>query len=212
MLNKLENIDFYMITDSNLTKNGIISDVSNAVNAGCKIVQYREKNKSTKDMINEAKKIKQICNDKAIFLINNRIDVALAVGADGVHIGQDDMDIKIARRLIGDGKIIGITVHNLEEALRAENLGINYIGIAPIFQTDTKIDALKPCGVEMIKKIRNKINLPIVAVGGINKQNLREVICAGADSAVSIKSVLNSNDVFAEIKNYIKIIGECKSL
>jgi thiamine-phosphate pyrophosphorylase len=210
MLNKLENIDFYMITDSNLTKNGIDSDVSNAVDAGCKIVQYREKCKSTKDMIKEAKKLKKICNDKAFFLINDRIDVALAVDADGVHIGQDDMDIKSVRRILGNDKIIGLTVHNLEEALEAKKLGLDYIGVAPIFQTDTKKDTLKPCGVELIKKIREKVELPIVAVGGIDKQNLKDVICAGADSAVSINTVLASNDVYSEIKDFIRIIGECK--
>lgn len=210
MLNKLGNIDFYMITDSNLTKNGIVSDVSNAVDAGCKIVQYREKCKSTKDMIKEAKKLKKICNDKAFFLINDRIDVALAVDADGVHIGQDDMDIKNVRRILGNSKIIGLTVHNLEEALEAKKLGLDYIGVAPIFQTDTKKDALKPCGVEMIKKIKENVELPIVAVGGIDKQNLKEVICAGADSVVSINTVLASNDVYSEIKDFIRIIGECK--
>jgi thiamine-phosphate pyrophosphorylase len=210
MLNKLEDIDFYMITDSNLTKNGIVSDVSNAVKAGCKIVQYREKGKSTKDMIDEAKNLKKICNDKAIFLINDRIDVALAVDADGVHVGQDDIDITTARRLLGDDKIIGLTVHNLEEAFKAERLGFDYIGVAPIFKTDTKKDALEPCGIEMIKTIRNKVNIPIVAVGGINKQNLKGVICAGADSAVSINAVLASNDVYHEINDFIKIIGECK--
>ena len=210
MLNKLDSFDFYLITDSNLTKNGIISDVENAIDAGCKIVQYREKNKSTKDMIEEAKKLKQICSAKATFLINDRIDVSLAVNADGVHIGQEDMDIKTARKLIGYDKIIGLTVHNLEEALMAKNLGIDYIGVAPIFETDTKEDILKPCGVNMIKKIRKNINLPIVAVGGINKLNLKEVINAGADSAASIKPVLNSNDVYNEIKDFIRIIGECK--
>jgi thiamine-phosphate pyrophosphorylase len=210
MLNKLGNIDFYMITDSNLTKNGIISDVSKAVDAGCKIIQYREKEKSIKDMIKEANNLKKICNGKAIFLINDRIDVALAVDADGVHIGQDDMDFKNARSVLGDDKIIGITVHNLEEALEAEKQGIDYIGVAPIFQTDTKKDALKPCGIEMIKKIREKVKFPIVAVGGVNKHNLKDVIFAGADSVVSINTVLASNDVYCEIKDFIKIIGECK--
>jgi thiamine-phosphate pyrophosphorylase len=199
-----------MITDSNLSKNGIISDVKDAVKAGCKIVQYREKNKSTKDMIKEAKELKQLCNGKAIFLINDKIDVSLAIDADGVHIGQKDMDFKIARRLLGDNKIIGLTVHNIEEALEAEKLGLDYIGVAPIFKTDTKKDALEPCGVEMISKIREKVNLPIVAVGGIDKSNIKNVIKAGADSAASIESILGSNDIYSEIKDFIKIIEECK--
>ncbi len=211
MLNKLGNIDFYMITDSILTKAGIISDVENALRAGCKIVQYREKNKCTRDMVKEAKRLKQICEGKATFLLNDRIDVCLAIDADGVHIGQEDMDFHMVKKLVGKDKIIGLTVHSLEEAFEAESLGLEYIGLAPIFETDTKENTQTPCGVEMIKKIRNKVNLPIVAVGGIDKENVKDVILAGADSAVSIKSVLISDDVYSEIKDFIRIIGECKS-
>ena len=209
-MNKLGNIDFYMVTDSGFSKNGIISDVNNAVKAGCNIVQYREKQKSTKEMIIEAKHLKQICNGKATFLINDRIDVALAVDADGVHIGKEDMPFVTVKKLLGKDKIIGMTVHNLEEAFEAEKLGIDYIGLAPIFETDTKKDAQKPCGIEMIKKIRKEVNLPIVAVGGIDKENVKEVIKAGADSAVSIKAVLISDDIHGEISDFIRIIKECK--
>ncbi|UCF50723.1 MAG: thiamine phosphate synthase [Thermoplasmatales archaeon] len=212
MSNKLGNIDFYMITDSNFTRNGVISDVKNALRAGCRIVQYREKNKSVKDMIREAKQLKKLCFKKATFLINDRIDVALAVDADGVHIGQDDMDFEIVKRLLGKDKIIGQTVHNPVEAFEAKRLGLDYIGVAPIFKTDTKIDANKPCGIEMIKRIRKKVNLPIVAVGGIDKKNVNDVVLSGADSIVSIKAVLNSDDVYNEIKDFIRIIGECKSI
>jgi thiamine-phosphate pyrophosphorylase len=211
MLNKLGNIDFYMVTDSTLSNNGITTDVENALRAGCKIVQYRDKSKSTNEMINEANLLKQLCNGKATFLINDRIDVALAVDADGVHIGQQDMPLIIVKKLLGKEKIIGITVHNIKEASEAERLGCDYIGIAPIFDTDTKKDALEPCGIEMIKKIREKVNLPIVAVGGIDKENVKDVIRAGADSAVSIKAVLDSNDTYREINDFIRIIGECKS-
>ena len=129
-----------MVTDSTLSKNGIISDVENALRAGCNILQYREKHKSTKDMIIEAKHVKQICEGKATFLINDRIDVALAVDADGVHIGKEDMPFETVRLLLGKDKIIGLTVHNLEEAFEAEKLEVDYIGLAPIFKTDTKQD------------------------------------------------------------------------
>ena len=118
-MNNLENIDFYFITDSELSKNGIFSDVENALNTGCKIVQYREKNKSTKDMIEEGNKLRELCDGRAIFLINDRIDIALAVNADGVHIGQKDMSYNFSKKLLGKNKIIGLTVHNLAEALEA---------------------------------------------------------------------------------------------
>jgi thiamine-phosphate pyrophosphorylase len=210
-LNNLKNIDFYFVTDSELSKNGIFTDVENALKAGCKIIQYREKNKNTKDMIEEGKLIREICDGKAIFLIDDRVDVALAVDADGVHIGQDDIPFDIAKNLLGKDKIIGLTVHNLEEALEAERLGVDYVGLAPIFKTGTKEDARDPIGPEMIEKVKEKVNLPIVAVGGINRKNIKDVIEAGADSVVSIYAVLNADDLFDEVSVFIRIIKESKS-
>lgn len=208
---KLDDIDFYLVTDSELSKKGIYSDVENALRAGCKIVQYREKNKSTMDMIEEAKKLKKICESKAIFLVDDRVDVSLPAGADGLHIGQEDISYETARMLLGKDKIIGLTVHNLEEAVEAEKLGVDYIGLAPIFKTGTKEDARDPIGTEMIEIVRKNVSLPIVAVGGINKHNIREVIEAGANSIVSIYAVLNSNDVYNEVSEFIRIIKEVKS-
>ena len=110
-------------------------------------------------MINEASEIKILCRSNAIFLVNDRVDVALAVDADGVHIGQDDMPFALARKLLGDEKIIGLTVHNGEESLEAENIGADYVGLSPIFQTSTKEDAGRACGMEMIKEVRKLMNL-----------------------------------------------------
>jgi len=210
-LTKFNNFDFYFITDSELSKESIYSDTENAIKAGCKIVQYREKNKSKNEMINEAKRLKKICEGKATFLINDYIDIALACNADGIHIGQDDVSYETARTLLGKDRIIGLTVHSLEEAIDAEKLGVDYIGLAPIFKTGTKEDARDPIGVDIIKTVRKNVNLPIVAVGGINKNNVNEIILSGADSVVSIYAVLNSNDVYNEIKDFIDIIKRCKA-
>ena len=211
-MNNLEDVDFYLVTDSDSSKNGIFSDVENALKAGCKIVQYREKNKSTKDMIEEARQLKEICEGKAILLVNDRVDVALAVGADGVHIGHEDIPYETARLLLGMNKIIGLTVHNLEEAIEAEKLGVDYIGLAPIFKTDTKEDAREPIGTKMIETVRKNVGLPIVAVGGINKHNVKDVIDSGADSVVSIYAVLNSDNVYNEVSEFVKIIKEAKNV
>jgi thiamine-phosphate pyrophosphorylase len=208
---KFKDIDFYFVTDSELSKNTIFSDVENVIKAGCKVVQYREKSKSTKKMIEEAKQLKKICDSRAIFLVNDRVDIALAVHADGVHIGQEDISHVTARMLLGKYKIIGITVHNLDEAIEAEKLGVDYIGLAPIFKTGTKEDARDPIGTEMIEIVRKEVSLPIVAVGGIDKVNVKEVIKAGADSIVSINAVLCSDDVYKEVSDFIRIIRRCKS-
>ena len=207
---KLNENEYYLITDSKLSKKGTLSDVENALKAGCKIIQYREKNKSTKDMIKEAKELKKKCEGKAIFLVNDRIDVALAVNSNGIHIGQDDIPFEIARKILGNEKIIGLTVHNLEEAVKAEKIRADYIGLSPIFETNTKKDAGTACGVEMIKKVRESVNLPLVAIGGIDKENINEVIKMGADSIVAISAVLCSDDVYKEVSDFIRIIKEKK--
>ncbi len=206
----LKEIDFYLVTDSGLSKKGTLSDVREAVESGCRIVQYREKNKSTKEMVEEASEIKKICNGKAIFLVNDRIDVALAVDADGVHIGQDDMPIEIARKLLGDNKIIGLSVNNKEEAVLAEKSGADYIGLGPIFDTATKKDAGEGIGPLKIREVKDAIKIPVVAIGGINKENCENVIQNGVDSLVAISAVVCSDDVKRETKYFIDIIRKIK--
>ena len=203
---KLKEIDFYLVTDSGLSKNGILNDVEMAVEAGCKIVQYREKNKETKYLVEEAIEVKILCNDNAFFLINDRVDVAMAVDADGVHIGQEDMPIEIARGLLGKDKIIGLTAHNVEEAVDAEKRGADYVGLSPIFVTSTKKDAGEACGTPMITEAKKHISIPVVAIGGITALNIEEVMKAGADSAVAISDVITLNDVYTKVTELRKIM------
>ena len=207
----LKEIDFYLVTDSGLSKKGTLSDVKESVEAGCKIIQYREKNKSTKEMVDEASEIMRICSGRAIFLVNDRIDVALAVNADGVHIGQDDMPIETARKLLGAEKIIGLTVHNVDEAIRAEKCGADYIGLGSIFDTSTKKDAGKGIGPASIREVKDAIKVPVVAIGGINKENCRSVVVNGADSLVAISAVVCSDDVKRETIEFIDIIRKNKN-
>lgn len=206
----LKEIDFYLVTDSRLSKKGTLSNVREAVESGCRIVQYREKDKSTKEMVEEASEIKRICSDTAIFLVNDRLDVALAVDADGVHIGQDDMPIETARKLLGKDKIIGLSVHDREEAILAEKAGADYVGLGPIFDTATKKDAGDGIGPLKIRKVKDAVKIPVVAIGGINKENCESVVQNGADSLVAISAVVCSDDVKRETKYFIDIIRRIK--
>ncbi|MBN2110535.1 MAG: thiamine phosphate synthase [Methanosarcinaceae archaeon] len=206
----LDIIDFYLVTDSGLSKKGTLSDVENAVAAGCRIVQYREKSRTTKDMVLEAAQIKKLCGGKAIFLVNDRVDVAMAVDADGVHIGQDDMPISMARKLLGPDKIIGLTVHDVEEAKKAEQSGADYVGLSPIFNTSTKKDAGTGIGPESIRAVKDAICIPVVAIGGINKENCASVVRGGADSLVAISAVVCSEDVRKETMDLIDIIRKTR--
>jgi len=203
----MNNFDLYIITDSKLTRKTILDDVKQALASGVRIIQYREKEKSTKDMVNEANKIKKLCEGKATFLINDRIDVALASDADGVHLGQDDMPYEVARKILGN-KIIGLTVHNVKEAINAEKIGADYLGVSPIFQTTTKLDAGKPAGLNLIEEIKKVTNIPLVGIGGINLDNVSSVIKAGAQGAAVISAILTKEDIQLECDKFRGIIND----
>jgi len=192
---------YYFITDSKLSRAGNLSDVKNALAAGVKVVQYRDKNSDTRRMYTEALRLKSICK-KITFLINDRLDICLAVNADGVHIGDEDLSIKTARKILGKKKIIGLTVHSAREAKEAEKSGADYIGVSPIFSTATKGDAGKPVGTKIIKAISRAVSIPIIAIGGINLSNAQEVIASGADGLCAISAVLTKPDVQREIKRF----------
>jgi thiamine-phosphate pyrophosphorylase len=192
---------YYFITDSSLSRAGNISDVKQAEACSVCAVQYRNKNAETREMYIEAVRLREICRN-APFLINDRIDIALAVDADGVHLGQLDMPYRAARKMLGPEKIIGITVHNISEAMEAQLSGADYLGVSPIFQTATKSDAGKPAGIALIEEIRSRIDIPLIAIGGINLSNAPEVVRAGADGLCAISAVVAKEDVNGEIKRF----------
>jgi thiamine-phosphate pyrophosphorylase len=201
---------FYFITDASLSRQGNISDCNNALSAGVGVVQYRDKQISAKQMYLEALKLRRICKD-ITFLLNDRVDIALGVAADGVHLGQDDLPYTFARRLLGKNKIIGLTVHTFLEAKYAQRLGADYISVGPIFTTSTKKAALAPVGVELIEKIKRRVSIPIVAIGGINLSNAEEVVQAGADSLCAISAVVNKPDVKADIGKFQELFAQRKN-
>jgi len=192
---------YYFITDSKLSRAGNTSDVKNALKANVGVVQYREKHKSTREIYEEAFRLRKICKNIA-FLINDRVDIALSVNADGVHLGRDDLNYAIARRLLGKKRIIGLTVHSIREAKEAQELGAGYIGVSPIFATNTKSDAGKPVGVELIREIKKRVFIPVFAIGGINLSNAKGVIAAGASGLCAISKVVTAKDVRLEIEKY----------
>jgi thiamine-phosphate pyrophosphorylase len=192
---------FYFITDAGLSRAGNLSDVQQAVAAGVMVVQYREKQAATGVMVEEARRLRQLCRG-VTFLVNDRVDVALAAAADGVHLGQDDLPYAAARRLLGKKRIIGLTVGSLAEALEAQSLGADYLGVSPIFATLTKHDAGPPAGLALLNEIRKRVTLPLVAIGGITAANAPEVIRAGADLVCAISAVVTTPDVQAEIEKF----------
>lgn len=195
---------FYFITDSELSKRGILSDVKNALKAGVTVIQYRSKSSPSRQLYKEAQELRRLCR-KALFVVNDRLDIALAVDADGLHIGQDDLPFSLCRRLLGKDKIIGVTVRSLKQAWAAKENGADYLGVGPVFATTTKKDARRPVGVGVIRKIKKEIKLPLVAIGGVTLSNADSVIEAGADCLCAISAVLTKKDVRKEILKFQKL-------
>lgn len=198
---------YYFVTDAGLSRAGALADVKKAIQAGVEVIQYRNKNGSTAELYREALALRCLCKNTCL-LINDRVDIAMAVDADGVHLGQEDLPLKEARRLLGRKKIIGLTVHSVPEAKEAEEQGADYLGVSPIFTTRTKLDAGKPAGLSLLHKIKRKISLPVVAIGGITLENASQVISAGADSVCAISAVITKQDVKKEILKFQKLFNK----
>jgi thiamine-phosphate pyrophosphorylase len=172
-------------------------------------VQYRAKNTCTKKMVEIAKDLKKICNDYNVpLIINDRLDVALAIEADGIHVGQEDMPIEIVKKYAQD-MIVGVSASNIKEALEAEKKGADYIGAGTIFPTKTKKDA-NYMGLETLNTLMKKMKIPVVAIGGINLNNLKEVLKTNVDGVCVISALLCSENMEKTTKEFIKIIEEEK--
>ncbi len=195
----------YLLTDTQLAGLTNAQITRQALSAGIKVIQLREKNRSQKEIFNEALAMKALTSKhKAALIINDHIDIALAVNAEGVHLGQEDMPVTEARRIMGRNKIIGVSTHSLKQAQKAEDEGADYIGFGPIFQTNTK-DAGKPKGLKTLQKIREHIRIPIVAIGGIASENIKEVLMSGADAAAIASGILRGN-IIKNAKKYLSTL------
>ena len=188
----------YLVTDRALCGDRSLADVvSQAIRGGVTCVQLREKDLSTRDFVEEARTIKELLAPLGIpLIINDRLDVALAVEADGVHVGQDDMPYEIARKLMGPGAIIGVSVETWEDVETAEKLDCDYIGVSPVFETPTKTDTKGAWGLEGLVKIRSCSRHRLVAIGGINQTNAGDVVAAGSDSLAVVSAICSADDPF----------------
>jgi len=167
-----------------------------AIDGGASVIQLREKTAPTREFLEEALKIRAATKKAKIpLIINDRLDIALAVDADGVHLGQEDLPVAVARRILGPKKIIGVSLGRAEEAKTAVSEGADYVALGPIFETASKSDARKPVGCEAVRKIRAALKIPVVAIGGINGDNVREVLEAGADGVAVISAISEAQNM-----------------
>jgi thiamine-phosphate diphosphorylase len=203
----------YLVTDRSLSRGRSTEEiVAAAVRGGVTCVQLREKHCSTREFIREACRLQPILRHHKIpLIINDRLDVALAVGAEGVHLGQSDMHIVDARRLVKHNMIIGVSAECLDDAIVAEQEGADYIGISPVFSTGTKVDTAAPLGLEGIRLIRRAVHIPLVGIGGINVGNVREILSAGANGVAVVSAIVGAacpETAAAELKKLLMSVNE----
>ena len=211
---KTENIDYslYLVTDRGLARDRSIPEiVAAAVNGGATVVQLREKECSTLEFIEQALSIKAFLKTRNIpLIINDRVDVAQAVAADGVHLGQTDMPLETAKGILGDTMIIGISAECLADAIAAEKGGADYLGISPIYATPTKTDTAPALGLEGLRKIRKAVRLPLVGIGGLNRDNAAEVVRNGADGVAVVSAIVAADDPEAAARDLKQVINEAQ--
>ena len=199
----------YLVTDDGcLQGRALIDCVREALEGGVTLVQYRAKTASSAEMYAEALQMKALCDSfKVPLIINDRLDIAMAVGAAGVHLGQDDLPCAAARKLLGEDYIIGVSAHNPAEAKAALQSGADYLGCGAVFGTATKAD-VKKLGTDGLAAICREKGLPVVGIGGVTADNYREVRAAGADGAAIVSGILAQPDIRATVRAIAKISQE----
>ncbi|MEW6553267.1 MAG: thiamine phosphate synthase [Actinomycetota bacterium] len=205
-------LGLYVITYADTSAGGGHLDVAAAaLEGGADAIQLRAKELGGREMHELASRICAMARQRGdcIFFVNDRVDVAMASGADGVHLGQEDLELEAARSLVGEDMIVGISATTVEEAKRAEAGGADYLGVGPVFATPSKPDAVLPMGLEGLEEIRGAVALPIVAIGGVSEANARQVFDAGADGIAVISAVTGTADMAGAVRALRRLVDGC---
>ena len=204
--------DLYVITDEAIAGGRSHAEIARlAVLGGAGIIQLRDKMRSCEDLVIVGREMGAITRKAgAVLIVNDRLDVAMACSADGVHLGQDDMRVGTARQLAPPGFIIGVSVGTVWEAAEAEREGADYIALSPAFPTTSKDNAGPGHGLDRLREIKRTVSIPVIAIGGINRQNVRDVIVAGADGIAVISAVVARPDIAAAARELKELVRKSK--
>lgn len=202
----------YLVTDRELARGRTTLEIAGAaIRGGVSCIQLREKMCSTREFIDESLAIRSLLARHGIpLIINDRVDVALAVKADGIHLGQKDMPCRMARQIIPESMIVGISVESLDDAIAAQKDGADYLGVSPIYPTPTKTDTAQALGLEGLRSIRSEVDLPLVGIGGLNADNAAAVIYNGADGVAVVSAIVAADDPEAATRDLIEIVRLAK--
>lgn len=199
----------YVIADEHLSGGKSHAEIARqAIAGGADVIQLRDKTASSRELYEAGQEIRRITREAGvIFIVNDRLDITMASDADGLHLGQEDFPAKVARQYLGKKKILGVSAASLTEALQAEADGADYLGVGPVFEArSTKADAGAPRGLSLITEIRQTCALPLIAIGGINQNNVGQVIHAGADGVAVISAIVAAEDVEIAAREIKKLV------
>lgn len=203
-------LSLYLVTEESIAIEELTRIIAESVSGGVSIVQLREKNNSSLSFYEKASALKQLLNELSIpLIINDRVDIALAVGADGIHIGQDDLPLPVVKKMVPEDMIVGVSVSNLEEALEAERNGADYIGVGSVFPTKTKQDATL-MALEDLGEICRGVSIPAVAIGGITADNMSALSDSGLSGTAVVSAIMNADNPKAASESLLKIIKDFK--
>jgi thiamine-phosphate pyrophosphorylase len=189
--------DLHVLTDPKLSKSrSHVEVVRAAIDGGAPVIQFRDKGANSRQLIDLGLQLRSLTRERSVILIvNDRVDIALAVGADGVHVGPEDMPVPLARKILGPKAIIGASTGTLEEALKAEEEGASYLGVGAVFATSTKSDAGSPIGLVRLAEIKARVKIPVVGIGGISHKNVEDVMKAGADGVAVVSAIVGAENI-----------------
>jgi len=204
-----EALKLYLVTDPVLHGGrGVVPTCREALEAGVRFLQFRDKDASTRQLYETARELKSLCDEySAWFVVNDRIDVAMAVCAHGVHLGQSDMPAGAARGILGPEAVIGVSARTVEEARAASVAGADYIAANLVFSTSTKKGLGKPLGLDMVRKLSEASSLPLIAIGGIKPENTASVIEAGCSGVAVVTAIMNAESPALEVRRFIKVLN-----
>jgi thiamine-phosphate pyrophosphorylase len=199
----------YVITDATFRGRTHEEVAEAALRGGATVLQFREKHATTRQLYETARRLRELCRSLAVpFIVNDRVDIALAVDADGVHVGPDDLPVAVVRQLLGPHRIVGASAGNVEEALRAQEEGATYLGVGAVYATGTKPDAGAPIGPGGLGEIVRAVRIPVVGIGGITRETVPEVIRAGASGVAVISAVAAAEDMVQAARALRRAVDE----
>src|SRR3989338_278972 len=203
----------YLVLDRQFLEGmDIVSIVTRVLAAGVDMIQLRDKESTDKEFFETGRKIKNILERKGVlFIVNDRVDLAASLDTDGVHIGQEDMPVENARKILGREKVIGLSTHSLTEMREAQDRDVDYISVGPVFHTETKPD-YTPVGVGLVSSAARESQKPFVAIGGINRENIKDIVAAGARRVAVVRAVLSAKDPFSAAKNLIEAVNPVRNI